>query len=199
MAPTLVPHPERTFFQAVLLLAAFLFAGANPVFSQTASPTVEPPGIPVEAKVFQNHHYLRVEEKVTGVKAKLACTKMGGHLVSITSPEENEFVSSLTDGKAVWIGGFHYSGGWKWINGEEISNTSDGSFVQPVETIQTHQKGANDEKPYNDHPTGNVPWRTPPNTSGFHGPARRRAPVWKSPDQRPAVPCSVPLRDGFLK
>jgi hypothetical protein len=64
-------------------------------------------------------------------EAKLQCEKMGGHLATISSAEENAFIGSLlgTDETvpSYWLGGYRsLSGenGWQWVTGEEWSYTN---------------------------------------------------------------------------
>ena len=61
-------------------------------------------------------------------EAKQACEEMGGHLVTITSQEENDFVQSLHRGGSVqaWIGMSELDeiGNWKWVTGEPLEFTS---------------------------------------------------------------------------
>jgi Lectin C-type domain len=47
--------------------------------------------------------------------ARLACAGRGGHLATITSPEEQLLVGDLP---AAWIGGFNATGSWEWVTGE---------------------------------------------------------------------------------
>ncbi|XP_063079975.1 macrophage mannose receptor 1-like [Engraulis encrasicolus] len=63
----------------------------------------------------------------TWANAEQQCKFSGGHLVSISNKEENEFVKSLfekTDNKVVWIGGQrvepqrHLS--WRWVDGANM-------------------------------------------------------------------------------
>ncbi|XP_063079976.1 C-type mannose receptor 2-like [Engraulis encrasicolus] len=63
----------------------------------------------------------------TWANAEQQCKFSGGHLVSISNKEENEFVKSLfekTDNKVVWIGGNrvepqkHQS--WRWVDGANM-------------------------------------------------------------------------------
>ena len=86
--------------------------------------------IPTNAKVFKSHHYLFIPDKKTWQQAKQACEDMGGHLVTITSKEENDFVYKLTSGKNTWIGctDQEKEGEWKWVTGETFSykNWADG-------------------------------------------------------------------------
>ena len=52
--------------------------------------------IPSGAKYYGGHMYYAFKNKsITWKKAKVACEKRGGHLVTITSKKENDFVSSL--------------------------------------------------------------------------------------------------------
>ena len=54
---------------------------------------------------FRGHHYLFVPQCLTWEGAKAACEKLGGHLLTITSAEENDFISSLFPyGSWFWIG-----------------------------------------------------------------------------------------------
>ena len=82
-----------------------------------------PPGV-VE---FNGHRYKVVNEGMSWNEAESACEKEGGHLVTITSAEEQAFVKDLLekDGlvmKHYWIGATdrENEGVWKWINGEEF-------------------------------------------------------------------------------
>ncbi len=78
--------------------------------------------IPGAAKVFRGHHYLFVTEKKTWREAKKACEDVGGHLVTISSKEENEFAYKLTTGYT-WIGctDEEKEGDWRWVTGERFS------------------------------------------------------------------------------
>lgn len=58
--------------------------------------------------------------------AKIFCEKLGGHLATIVSPEENEAVLDLmikAGKEQAWIGATDKveEGNWKWINGEAFS------------------------------------------------------------------------------
>ncbi len=87
-------------------------------------------GIPSGAKAFKWHHYLFVAEKKKWHEASRACEEMGGHLVTITSREEDEFVFKLTNGNNAWIGctDEEKEGRWTWVTGERFSykNWADG-------------------------------------------------------------------------
>lgn len=106
----------------------------------------------VADSVFQNHSYQIFDESMTWEQAKEACAEKGGHLVTITSEEEQKFVEGLldsgmkkqywigaetTDGTPVWITGeaFDYS---NWDSNEPNSHTrSDGEKEQYVHIYNT--------------------------------------------------------------
>ncbi len=67
---------------------------------------------------------------ITWDEARAAAEAMGGHLVTITSSEENEFVAWLVNSaglgnpEIVWLGGYQVPGSgeplgtWAWVTGE---------------------------------------------------------------------------------
>lgn len=74
-----------------------------------------------------NGHYYKLcgknqSDRLSWTEAKRACEEMGGHLVTITSQEENDFVRSLHQGGSTqaWIGlsELDETGVWKWVTGE---------------------------------------------------------------------------------
>ena len=85
-------------------------------------------GIPAEAVEYEGHHYLYVPaEYIHWDEAKARCEQKGGHLVTITSAEEQEIVIQLCDaakGNPVWIGGEEVDGQWTWVTGEEFQTVA---------------------------------------------------------------------------
>lgn len=83
--------------------------------------------IPQEPK---QHSYGIFYDTLTWEQAKAACEAKGGHLVTITSPEEQKLIESLnTQNSKLWIGGYKNSAGqWCWVTGEpwEYQNWGDG-------------------------------------------------------------------------
>ncbi|MCZ8222405.1 MAG: lectin-like protein [Microcystis sp. LE19-84.1B] len=92
-----------------------------------------------------NSHYYKVIYQPNGISwntAKAQAEALGGYLVTITSAEENNFVSSLFSGnssawknlgidtRGPWIGGFQPpnspepNGGWQWVSGEPFNYTN---------------------------------------------------------------------------
>ena len=67
---------------------------------------------PVEALTFHGHSYLFVADKLAWDEAKTRAEQMGGHLVTITTAEENDwvarqFVAPRGPGIGVWLGGMN--------------------------------------------------------------------------------------------
>ncbi|MCR4593927.1 MAG: leucine-rich repeat protein [Clostridiales bacterium] len=76
--------------------------------------------------------YARFDFAVSWDEAKTACEKMGGHLATVTTADEESVISSLCNGNSMggyWLGGTdeEAEGTWKWITGEKWSYTAWGS------------------------------------------------------------------------
>lgn len=88
--------------------------------------------IPDTAVKFNGHYYQVYDTSMTWYQAKAYCETLGGHLVTITSEAENNFVFDLIVDNSrnyYWIGATDekIEGQWEWITGEafQYSNTSD--------------------------------------------------------------------------
>ncbi len=72
------------------------------------------------------HYYALYEESLHWTDAEKKCEEIGGHLVTITSEEENAFIKKLlnkanisnNDMPSFFSGGFQENGEWVWITGE---------------------------------------------------------------------------------
>lgn len=97
-----------------------------------------PVDLPEDAVLWEgNGHYYKVFSgpnseypQLTWEEAKLACEQLGGHLVTITSSEEQDFIESLDSTTcigewSVWIGLSRPegTGPWTWITGEPYEYT----------------------------------------------------------------------------
>ena len=82
-------------------------------------------GIPEASKeaTFNGSVYRYYSEPVTWYVAKRFCEEHGGHLVTITSAEENQFVSDLCGDAQIWIGASSSSPErvWKWVTDEPFA------------------------------------------------------------------------------
>lgn len=86
----------------------------------------EPPIIPSTAVEFNGHYYQVYDNSMTWTEAKEYCEKLGGHLVTITTADEQSFVESIIKNgtkSCYWLGGTdeEAEGNWKWITGEAFS------------------------------------------------------------------------------
>lgn len=72
---------------------------------------------------FNGHFYMVIDIDTTWTEAKTYCENLGGHLATITSQEENDFINSLRNISSFteyWLGGIKEDDVWTWITGEEF-------------------------------------------------------------------------------
>jgi len=109
-----------TFLAILIVLSVMPLS----MFSVSAATNVVPSG----AKQFNGHTYYVFKSKVSWSKAKAYCESKGGHLATITSAKENNFIYNLMQKLKVddvYIGGTKDSNGsWKWITGEKFKYTN---------------------------------------------------------------------------
>ena len=80
--------------------------------------------IPHDAVNYNGHFYKAFDESMTWTEAKAYCENLGGHLVTILSKDENDFVSTLIENKAknlYWLGAYEKNGenDWQWVTEEK--------------------------------------------------------------------------------
>jgi len=89
-----------------------------------------PANIPPDAVEFQGHWYKVFESKVGWTEGRRQCEAIGGHLATVTSIPESDFVTSLlpkSAGIAVLALGATdqmEEGTWRWITGEPFTFTN---------------------------------------------------------------------------
>lgn len=79
--------------------------------------------------VFSNHKYQVFDDSMTWSEAKTSCEKLGGHLATISSNEEQEYIQKLiksTRKENLWLGGSYSEadGIWYWIDNSEWNYTN---------------------------------------------------------------------------
>lgn len=89
-----------------------------------------------DIRIFNGHSYFVVDQVVTPLEAELRCTQMGGHLVTVTSQEESDFLKKLFDekkGEGYTLGGTDRAveGVWTWMTGEPWGFTDWNSPPEP--------------------------------------------------------------------
>lgn len=74
---------------------------------------------------FQGHSYQLIETKMSWNDAKAYCESLGGHLATITSQEENDFIYKnfieIYGGAMIGLSDADEEGEWKWVTGEVFS------------------------------------------------------------------------------
>lgn len=108
------------------LMALLIMISAMPMSLLYASAAS---AVPSGAKEYNGHTYYVFKSEVTWSKAKKYCENRGGHLATITSQKENDFVSSLIEKRGItncWLGATdkEKEGTWKWVTGEKFKYTS---------------------------------------------------------------------------
>lgn len=126
-------------------MAAFMPANAFAADEKNTSTVAD-------AVYWGNSKYQRFDESLNWEQAKEYCEELGGHLVTINSQEEQDFIkeSVINEGKKATyhIGLFRegYGKDWQWVTGEEVAyfnwdygepNFSDEHFVHMYRTINT--------------------------------------------------------------
>jgi serine/threonine protein kinase len=71
---------------------------------------------------FRGHHYLFIPRFMRWDEARAYCESVGGHLVTITSAAEDQFVATLFEGGCwCWMGLLTTNRGQLWVTGEPFS------------------------------------------------------------------------------
>lgn len=124
-----------TFILIILFLLCQLFSNKpHSVHTSTSPLKTSPVEAPVVPSTFNGHTYLLFDQYKTWNAAKTFCESLGGHLVTISSKEEQAYIDKnvLNEGSKTyyWIGGNQPSGcleptsGWSWINEDAFTYTN---------------------------------------------------------------------------
>lgn len=94
--------------------------------------TVQILDAPAYAATFNGHKYELYNTSVAWKEAFQYCEQQGGHLVTINSQSEQDFINGLISNSAyprIWAGGMdgYTEGRWQWITGESFSYSNWGS------------------------------------------------------------------------
>ena len=79
---------------------------------------------PVDSIEFNGHYYKMFDSSMTWQEAKAECESLGGHLVTVTSQEEQDFIQTLIENgekNQYWLGLDTETG---WVTGEELLYTN---------------------------------------------------------------------------
>ena len=86
--------------------------------------------IPADAALYEGHYYkIYGDTGSTWSSAEEYCESIGGHLATVRSKEEKEFVTGLFGSTALngyWIGMYRntISSAWEWVTGETVDYTN---------------------------------------------------------------------------
>ena len=72
---------------------------------------------------FNGHRYKYFKNQMSSEVAQKVCQKMGGHLVTVNSKAENDYLVNLTKGYTgtAWIGSYYANEKWYWVKDEPFS------------------------------------------------------------------------------
>ena len=73
---------------------------------------------------YNGHSYYRSTGNAFWTDARTACTNMGGHLVTVTTSAENNFIFGLWPSGWIGLTDELTEGTWRWVTGETYSYTS---------------------------------------------------------------------------
>ncbi len=121
-------NPMHTYVTAGIYTVNLTVSNANGVNSKSATITVQ-----AAAPIYYsgNGHYYEVIsvpgitwEDAKNAAQSLSYSGMNGHLATVTSQDENDFIVNNIDSAEHWLGGFQPygsaepDGNWQWITGE---------------------------------------------------------------------------------
>jgi len=116
--------------------------------------------LPMEAtNPFNGHEYMLVHKGMTWREAKAYAEELGGHLATITSFEEQDWICQTFPGVRCWLGGTdeEVEGEWKWVTGERWDYTnwarSEPNNVDTMGGEENALEIKTESGFWNDHPT----------------------------------------------
>lgn len=99
------------------------FAGDNSVYNGFILEIEPDLDNAIFTETLNGHIYKVYPENLTWNEAKEKCEKLGGHLITANTPEEQQFVEKITSnyGSNYWLGGkLDEANVWRWVTGEVI-------------------------------------------------------------------------------
>ena len=115
-------------FLLVIVLILSCFALFPAAATGAKNSIVNERAVPEDAILYNNHAYKVFHMDKTWKEAELYCRQMYGHLMTITSSDEQDLLQHLSLRKKTnyWIGGTDsvHEGEWTWITGEKWTYTA---------------------------------------------------------------------------
>jgi len=84
---------------------------------------------PAASTTYGKNYYIRFDQTMPWTEAQAFCESIGGHLVTISSKEEDEAITDLLkndSGTPIWyyIGANNSSGSWKWVDNSIVPTSN---------------------------------------------------------------------------
>ena len=146
-----VSHSRKPLILIAAAVALAFIAGG--VFLATKPAEKAVPEYLEGAAAFNGHYYKLIDEHLTWTEARAACEENSGHLATITSAEEQSFISDLIEEHDTqnanvhhyWLGGTdeESESRWKWIT-EEAWDYSNWGDNQPNDGVNDINKEGQD-------------------------------------------------------
>lgn len=119
-----VAKGAKSIFVVIIIL--MLVVGVNGISAYATDNIHNVPSIPQDAFVYNGHSYKVYESLLQWKEAKGFCEELNGHLATITSDGEWQFVLGLAksyQNTQFWLGGTdeRLEGQWEWVTGEKWS------------------------------------------------------------------------------
>lgn len=114
---------------AAMFMGGAVIIGSSQAAALNVASASEGKFIPSSAGEFNGHYYFVYKDVKTWEEAKAACESRGGHLATITSKEEDDFVYSYIkesgyDNAYFGLSDSETEGTWVNVTGEEVSYTN---------------------------------------------------------------------------
>lgn len=88
----------------------------------------EPKYIPTKTEIYNGHKYILYDYEASWDFCKSLCEEWGGHLVTVNSSDEQEFIKTFINNgskDAYWLGlTYYYTDTWHWITDEAYDYTN---------------------------------------------------------------------------
>ena len=95
-------------------------------------------GLRAMAVEYKGHHLLFVPKLMTWDEADVLCRRLGGHLVTITTADKNEYLNRLfSHGAWFWMGLQRREQGFAWVTDEPVDYTN---FIDPLQGFKLGPK-----------------------------------------------------------
>jgi hypothetical protein len=139
------------------------YGGVDSSVAPSGTATAPKPGDDINGDgwiIFNGHRYVRFDTSMTWTEAKAYCENLGGHLVTITSSEEQNIAYTLVKNgpkKQYWLGADR-AGNWvtgerwtydNWARGQP-DGLGNGRYIQMYRQPNHHAGGGHDSGQWND-------------------------------------------------